>query len=249
MNYSLLIHQLFVLRIGRRQSNRFRRHGKYSVDSFCITAREVKAFSTFPSCKAHSFFGHIRLNRHIRAGDIIAASSTIIDRHSICRIRQIRYSTNAGLLNLKSVARTDDHCKLALPICTGVHGSKHGVIFTVSPHLKDNALELLLITMLVVFLHNGLGYLLGYLVGRLFHFNTAKKRTISIEVGMQNAGMATVLSRNFLATPAAIAVNPMAALSVIPCALSCAYHSISGTILAGLFLFSDKRKEKRQKKE
>lgn len=124
-----------------------------------------------------------------------------------------------------------------------------GVIFTVSPHLKDNALELLFITMLVVFLHNGLGYLLGYFVGRLFHFNTAKKRTISIEVGMQNAGMATVLSRNFLATPAAIAVNPMAALSVIPCALSCAYHSISGTILAGLFLFSDKRKEKRQKKE
>ena len=61
---------------------------------------------------------------------------------------------------------------------------------------------------------------------------------------MQNAGMATVLSRNFLATPAAIAANPMAALSVIPCAISCAYHSISGTILAGLFLWYDKMKEK-----
>ncbi len=121
-----------------------------------------------------------------------------------------------------------------------------GVIYTVSPHLQQNALQLLLITMLVVFLHNGLGYLLGYLVGKIFNFNTAKKRTISIEVGMQNAGMATVLSRNFLATPAAIAVNPMAALSVIPCALSCAYHSISGTVLAGLFLWYDKLKEKRE---
>ena len=123
-----------------------------------------------------------------------------------------------------------------------------GVIFTVYPHLQQNAIRLLFITILVVFLHNGLGYLLGYLVGIIFKFNTAKKRTISIEVGMQNAGMATVLSRNFLATQAAIAANPMAALSVIPCALSCAYHSISGTILAGLFLWYDKRKEKRAEK-
>ena len=121
-----------------------------------------------------------------------------------------------------------------------------GVIFTVHPHLKQNAVQLLLVVILVVFLHNSLGYLLGYLVGKLFHFNTAKKRTISIEVGMQNAGMATVLSRNFLATPAAIAANPIAALSVVPCAISCAYHSISGTILAGLFLWYDKRKGKRR---
>ena len=38
-----------------------------------------------------------------------------------------------------------------------------------------------------VFLHNGLGYLLGYGAGKLTGMNTAKKRTISIEVGMQNA--------------------------------------------------------------
>ena len=62
---------------------------------------------------------------------------------------------------------------------------------------------------------------------------------------MQNAGMATVLAKNFLATPAAIAVNPLAVLSIIPCALSCAYHSISGTILAGIFLHFDNKKEKK----
>lgn len=105
-----------------------------------------------------------------------------------------------------------------------------GVIFSVHPLL----------------LHNGLGYLLGYSVGTLCGFSTAKKRTLSIEVGMQNAGMATVLSRNFMATPALIAANPMAALSLIPCALSCAYHSISGTLLAGLFLLSDKRRNKKE---
>ena len=39
-----------------------------------------------------------------------------------------------------------------------------------------------------VLLHNGLGYLLGYGAGKMTGMNTAKKRTISIEVGMQNAG-------------------------------------------------------------
>lgn len=120
-----------------------------------------------------------------------------------------------------------------------------GVIYQVHPQLIENGLSLICLTLFIVFLHNGLGYLLGYMVGKYFGFSTAKKRTISIEVGMQNAGMATVLSKNFLATPAAIAANPLAVLSIIPCALSCAYHSISGTVLAGLFLYYDNKKKEK----
>lgn len=115
-----------------------------------------------------------------------------------------------------------------------------GVIFTVRPQLLKEGWSLIGLTLLVVTCHNVLGYLLGYSVGRLFGFSTAKKRTLSLEVGMQNAGMATVLSRNFFATEAMLATNPMAALAVFPCAISCAYHSISGTILAGLFQRFDK---------
>jgi len=115
-----------------------------------------------------------------------------------------------------------------------------GVIYTVHPRLEENGISLLLLTLAVVFFHNGLGYLLGYMIGKIARFSTAKKRTISIEVGMQNAGMATVLANGFFATPAAIAANPMAALTVVPCAISCAYHSISGTILAGWFRRQDK---------
>lgn len=117
-----------------------------------------------------------------------------------------------------------------------------GVIYQVHDQLFTNGLSLILTTLVVVFFHNGLGYLLGYAVGTIFKFSTAKKRTISIEVGMQNAGMATVLANNFFATPAAIAANPMAALSVIPCAISCAYHSISGTIIANYFASRDRKK-------
>ena len=118
-----------------------------------------------------------------------------------------------------------------------------GVIFTVHPQLKANGLRLIALTLAVVTLHNGIGYLLGYFVGEAFGFNTAKRRTLSIEVGMQNAGMATVLARNFFASPAMIATNPMAALAVIPCAISCAYHSISGTLLAGFFTWQDERRQ------
>jgi len=106
-----------------------------------------------------------------------------------------------------------------------------GVISTVHDDLVARGLILFLWTFAVVFCHNTLGYILGYTAGRLAKFNKAKKRTISIEVGMQNAGLATVLAGNFFAA------QPLA---VLPCAISCAWHSISGTILAGLFLRLDK---------
>lgn len=108
-----------------------------------------------------------------------------------------------------------------------------GVISTVHDTLVARGLMLFLWTFAVVLCHNTLGYVLGYMAGRLAHFNEAKKRTLSIEVGMQNAGLATVLAGNFFAA------QPLA---VLPCAISCAWHSISGTILAGLFLRWDRRK-------
>lgn len=112
-----------------------------------------------------------------------------------------------------------------------------GVVVGAKRNMPDNYASVLMQTLLVVTLHNGLGYLLGYVVGWIFRFSTPKRRTISIEVGMQNAGMATGLAQTCL-----LAVNPLAAMSVVPCAISCAYHSISGTLLAGLFTLWDKRK-------
>ena len=111
-----------------------------------------------------------------------------------------------------------------------------GVISTVHDALVARGLLLFLWTFAVVFCHNTLGYLLGWYAGRLAMFNAAKKRTISIEVGMQNAGLATNLATVFfVAQP----------LAVLPCAISCAWHSISGTLLAGLYLQYDKRKARK----
>ena len=77
-----------------------------------------------------------------------------------------------------------------------------------------------------VFLHNTLGYILGYATGVAARFTQPKRRTISIEVGMQNAGLATVLAgRHFPTLPEAAVAS----------AVSCVWHSISGALLAGVF--------------
>lgn len=89
-----------------------------------------------------------------------------------------------------------------------------------------------------VFLHNFIGYVLGYLAGIITGMNTAKRRTISIEVGMQNAGLAT----NLATSTAQFAALPQ---SAIIAAVSCVWHSISGTLIAAFFAHLDKRKEKK----
>lgn len=81
-----------------------------------------------------------------------------------------------------------------------------------------------------VFLHNSLGYALGYATGVVARFSSAKRRTVSIEVGMQNAGLATVLAaRHFPAMPEAAVAS----------AVSCVWHSISGALMAGVFNAAD----------
>jgi BASS family bile acid:Na+ symporter len=107
-----------------------------------------------------------------------------------------------------------------------------GVISAVHDKLMTEGIMFFMLVFAVVLCHNSLGYLTGYSVGKLFNFSKAKKRTISIEVGMQNAGLATVLASTFFAISCPLAV--------IPCAVSCAWHSISGTILASWFRSRDK---------
>ena len=108
-----------------------------------------------------------------------------------------------------------------------------GVVAAVHDKLLMQGVTFFFLVFVVVLCHNTLGYFFGYTVGRIFHFSKAKNRTVSIEVGMQNAGLATVLSSTFFAASCPLAV--------IPCAVSCAWHSISGTILASWFAARDRR--------
>lgn len=97
-----------------------------------------------------------------------------------------------------------------------------GVISACGAHFWESGI-LIFIT---IFLHNTLGYVLGYTTGRVFGMSRSKRRTLSIEVGMQNAGLATVLAgKHFAALPEA----------AIASAICCVWHSVTGTLLAGLF--------------
>ena len=96
-----------------------------------------------------------------------------------------------------------------------------GVVAAVVGGSADKVVSAGLIVFAAVVLHNGLGYLLGYLAGRAFRQPERVSRTISIEVGMQNSGLAAGLAAQFL--------NPTAAL---PGAIFSIWHNLSGALLA-----------------
>ena len=79
--------------------------------------------------------------------------------------------------------------------------------------------------LLAVFLLHAFGFLLGYLFARVLGYDRIICRTISIEVGMQNSGLGAVLARRHFSDP----------LTALPCAISATFHSVIGSILAGIW--------------
>ena len=85
----------------------------------------------------------------------------------------------------------------------------------------------------VVMLHNVLGYACGYGVGKLLRMSDPKCNALSIEVGMQNSGLATSLAGT---------VFPDLALATVPGALFSVWHNISGSIVANLMAAAAEKK-------
>lgn len=78
----------------------------------------------------------------------------------------------------------------------------------------------------VVVLHNLMGYLCGFGIGKLFRMSNDKIKAITIEIGMQNSGLATSLAGTAF---------PDLAMATVPGAIFSVWHNISGAILAGFF--------------
>lgn len=107
--------------------------------------------------------------------------------------------------------------------------SSIAIAFIVAIIIAANASKLLAgggVILLVVMLHNLCGLSIGYLIGSLLHLTSAKKRAISIEVGMQNSGLASSLATIHFAT------YPLA---TIPGAIFSVWHNISGAAVAYLY--------------
>lgn len=94
-----------------------------------------------------------------------------------------------------------------------------------------------LVVIVAVILHNSIGLLSGYWGGRLFGFDESTCRTLAIEVGMQNSGLAATLGKIYF--------SPLAAL---PGALFSVWHNLSGSLLAGYWQGRPTGDEKENKK-
>ena len=84
-------------------------------------------------------------------------------------------------------------------------------------------MECSLLVAVAVILHNLLGLSLGYVASMLMGLPPEKRTSISIEVGMQNSGLATSLATTHFA------IFPLAA---VPGAIFSVWHNFSGSIAA-----------------
>ena len=92
----------------------------------------------------------------------------------------------------------------------------------------DKIVSIGIVIAVVVVLHNLTGFALGYLVSRMAKLERPKVKAITIEVGMQNSGLAASLAMIYFGAAAAI-----------PGALFSVWHNLSGSLIANYFAKQD----------
>ncbi|AAC07854.1 bile acid:sodium symporter family transporter [Aquifex aeolicus] len=95
------------------------------------------------------------------------------------------------------------------------------VIFALNSKLLK---ELSFLVLSVVLIHNVLGFLLGYLFGLLAGLDKRKVKALSIEVGMQNSGLSTVLALKYFSK-----------VSALPSAIFSLSQNLIGVVLSLFF--------------
>ena len=95
------------------------------------------------------------------------------------------------------------------------------VVLAVVAGSASTLLSVGLLVVLAVVLHNVAGLALGYAVGKVCRMPVSSRRAISIEVGMQNSGLA-----------AALATVHFAPAAALPAAIFSVWHNVSGSTLA-----------------
>lgn len=100
------------------------------------------------------------------------------------------------------------------------------IIATVVAHNAEKIYTCGFLVLSVVILHNILGYLCGFTLGKMLKMEPQKIKAFSIEIGMQNSGLATSL---------AATAFPTLAMATVPGAIFSVWHNISGAILAAFY--------------
>jgi BASS family bile acid:Na+ symporter len=69
------------------------------------------------------------------------------------------------------------------------------IIVIITAAGRDSLLNIGPLLMVIVLIHNTFGYMLGYWSARLFKMSESDARTVAIEVGLQNAGLASGIAK------------------------------------------------------
>ncbi|CBK74039.1 Predicted Na+-dependent transporter [Butyrivibrio fibrisolvens 16/4] len=112
------------------------------------------------------------------------------------------------------------------------------IVAAVVSHNSEQILTTGAIIFLVVILHNLLGYGCGLLLGQALKLPLSKKKALSVEIGMQNSGLATSL---------AATAFPDLAMATVPGAIFSVWHNISGALLANIYRRMTEDKSQQEK--
>lgn len=130
----------------------------------------------------------------------------------------------AGLLFRSLLPKFTESAVAYLPALSSL-----AIAFIVAIIVSANSAKLMVggwLIILVVMLHNLCGLLLGYGIARVLGLELKKRVAVSIEVGMQNSGLASSLATlHFAAYP----------MATIPGALFSVWHNISGAVMAKVY--------------
>lgn len=146
----------------------------------------------------------------------------------ISTVQIILLPVGLGLL-LRMIIR--EKIKYILPVLPSVSAS--AIIFIVAVIVAANSASIASVGLLIAviaIIHNILGFSIGYRVARLFGMDVNRARAVSIEIGMQNSGLAVALANNYFG-----------ALAALPGAIFSVWMNISGSALAWWWRRSTKK--------
>ena len=130
----------------------------------------------------------------------------------------------AGLLVKRLWPRLTEQATAYLPAVSSL--AIAAIVLIVIAASAHRLLDGGLLIIVVVMLHNIGGLAIGYLIGHILHLSWPKRKALSIEVGMQNSGLASSLATlHFAAYP----------MAIIPGAVFSVWHNISGAIVARFY--------------
>ncbi len=111
------------------------------------------------------------------------------------------------------------------------------IIMCIISHNVDNIKDCGAELFAAVILHNALGFLFGFLIARACRMTPKRSSTVSIEVGMQNSGLATSLATTSF---------PDLSMATVPGAIFSVWHNLSGSLLAAFFSRKNEESEETQ---